>query len=291
MLSSSWYLLFWTAQNISFVRLQMSLQIGRIPQGSTCSSPWKIHTRQLKVHTCRSTKATEGKMHPTKCLSSNNKYFLTVCWYICHTLKMPSLTAITIHGILDSTWRFQMPVSSNATWLPLPDPTFLNAVENFTPMHKSTEAWIDLLFPPQWTCLPECKPGNNSFHRHCRCGWFEAGAPIPLGEQMLPLIHFASMWVSLHLWQLTVKNCEQLQSKKHRVKSQSRCKARYCINPENWQMESIWFKLQQIYLSKRKKQEEETGSSSLSAPCTIHSDCSLMPYALPLTLEKAGRSL
>lgn len=107
MLSSSWYLLFWTAQNISFVRLQMSLQIGRIPQGSTCSSPWKIHTRQLKVHTCRSTKATEGKMYPTKCLSSNNKYFLTVCWYICHTLKMPSLTAITIHGILDSTEDFR----------------------------------------------------------------------------------------------------------------------------------------------------------------------------------------
>lgn len=79
---------------------------------------------------------------------------------------------------------------------------------------------------------------------------------------------------SLHLWQLTLKNCEQLQSKKHRVRSQSRCKARYGINPENWQMESIWFKLQQIYLSRRKKQKEETGSNSLSAPCAVHSDFS-----------------
>lgn len=290
MLSSSWYRLFRTAQNISFVRLQMSLQIGRIPQGSTCSSPWKIHTHQLKVHTCRSTKATEGKMYPTKCFSSNNKYFLTVCWYICHTLKMPSLTAITLHGILDSTEDFRcllvaMPHDSLSLTL-----LFWTQWRTSHLCTKAQKRGL-IFFSPLNEHACQCKPGNTSFHRHCHCGWFEAGAPIPLGEQMLPLIHFASMWVSLHLWQLTVKNCEQLQSKKHRVKSQSRCKARYCINPENWQMESIWFKLQQIYLSKRKKREEETGSSSLSALCTIHSDCSLMPYTAPLTLEKAGRSL
>lgn len=101
---------------------------------------------------------------------------------------------------------------------------------------------------------------------------------------------------SLHLWQLTVKNCEQLQSKKHGVKSQSRCKARYCINPENWQMESIWFKLWQIYLEKKnktkkeRKEKREADSRSLTALCTLHTNCSLKPFMLPPALKTAGRA-
>ena len=132
---------------------------------------------------------------------------------------------------------------------------FRGGLHTYAQKHRSID-WF--FFPPWWTRFPECKPGNTSFHRHCRCGWFDAGAPThPSGGTDVATDSLCKhLSQSLHLWQLTVKNCEQLQSKKHRVKSQSRCKARYCNNPENWQMESIWYKLRQIYLSRRKKKKE-----------------------------------
>lgn len=48
-------------------------------------------------------------------------------------------------------------------------------------------------------------------------------------------------------------------------------------------------------LPEQKKEKErkkrETDNSSLSAPCTIHSDCSLTPYTPPPTLKTARRGL
>lgn len=44
----------------------------------------------------------------------------------------------------------------------------------------------------------------------------------------------------------------------------SRCKARYSIKPENWQMESIWFKLQRIYLTRRKTKKEKGDRQQLT---------------------------
>lgn len=178
---------------------------------------------------------------------------------------MPSLTAITIQGTLDwtGTFRFMLVVMPQDS---VSDPVFLNTGVIFTPMHKSTEAWID--HPP-----PSPSPNEHA------CQNVSQEMPTSIGTAAvggLRLVH-PSLWGNRCCHWFTLQACESKSTSvttyskelwaaaEQKAQSEkSRCKTRYSMNPENWQMESIWFELQQIYLTRRKKKKEKRDRQQLT---------------------------
>lgn len=193
-------------------------------------------------------------------------------------------------GNLGLNWNFQMHVNSNATRLCL------------------------------WPCLPEYRGDHHTYAQKHKAR-IDHPPPPALNEhacqtvsQEMPTSIGTALWVvwgrcthpsggtdvatdslckhvsqSLHLWQLTVKNCEQLQSKKHRVKSQDvRRDTASTLKTDKWNPFDLSCS-KSTWPEERKRKKRETDNSSLSAPRTTHSDCLLILYIPPFTLKKGWK--